>query len=49
MEVSNGSASFDIGDGASVRAWLCDLASGRAVVAVGGGELHEAPIDYRVR
>lgn len=46
MEVWNGSASFDIGDGASVRAWLCDLASGRTVVAVGGSDCHEAPIDY---
>lgn len=46
MEVWNGSASFDAGDAASVRAWLCDLASGRAVTAVGGSDCHEAAVEY---
>jgi len=40
IEVFNGGARFDVGDAAAVDTWMCDLAQGRAVVAVGGSDTH---------
>ncbi len=42
IEVFNGGARFDQGDQDAVHAWLCDLAQGRDVVAVGGSDTHRA-------
>jgi hypothetical protein len=40
IEVFNGGARFDVGDAAAVNTWMCDLAQGQAVVAVGGSDSH---------
>lgn len=40
IEVFNGGARFDVGDAAAVDSWMCDLAHGRDVVALGGSDTH---------
>jgi hypothetical protein len=40
LEVFNGGAWFDQGDHDAVAAWVCDLDQGRAVVPVGGSDVH---------
>lgn len=40
IEVFNGGAWFDQGDADAVAAWACDLDQGRAVVPLGGSDVH---------
>jgi hypothetical protein len=42
LEVFNGGGRFDANDAQGVDAWLCDLASGRETIAVGGSDTHRA-------
>ena len=42
MEIFNGGARFDSGDAHAVTAWMCDVAQGRDIVAVGGSDTHRA-------
>jgi hypothetical protein len=46
VEVWNGTAGYDPGDEAARLSWLCDLASGRNVVLVGGSDCHETAVAY---